>query len=304
LDSLLPRSKPWPSDAFLKSDAPLSPDISSSVVVPIRKDDVAARLIPLDAIEPNPDQPRKAFAAEAIKTLAESIRKNGLLQPILVHEVKPGRYRIIAGERRWKASREAGLNEIPAVIRKADRTDELALALIENLQREDLNPVEEARAFQRLSNEYELSHDVIATRVGRSRAGVSNAIRLLSLSPEILDALETGAISAGQARPLVALGKAAALALFERILAKKLSAREVERLAAEAVDGPSDERKAEKGKAERTRGSIARADAEDRMMKKLGRGVKIVGDDQKGFLKIEYYSKDDLINLVELILEH
>jgi ParB family transcriptional regulator, chromosome partitioning protein len=261
-------------------------------------------MIALDAIEPNPEQPRKAFAPEAIQALADSIRTNGLLQPILVHEARPGRYRIIAGERRWKASQAAGLKEIPAVVRKADRADEFALALIENLQREDLNPVEEARAYQRLSKEFDLSHDVIAERVGRSRAAVSNAIRLLGLPPEILDALETGAISAGQARPLVAVGKKEALAIFERILAKKLSARDVERLASEAFGESEPGRKSKKPKGSDKHGTIARSDAEDRLMKKFGRSVKIVGADQKGFLKIEYYSKDDLINLVETLLEH
>lgn len=275
-----------------------------AIVVPIRKDDGVVRLIPVDSIDPNPLQPRKAFEPGALDSLVDSIRRNGLLQPILVQEMKPGRYRIIAGERRWRASREAGLKMIPAALRKADETEELALALIENVQRENLNPVEEARAYLRLSKDFTLSHDQIAERVGKSRATVSNAIRLLTLPNEIIDALETGAISAGQARPLVAVSATVALEIYQKILLRELSARQVERLASATNGENAAERKGVKTRDPRGSGSIARIDAEERLMKKLGRSVKISGSDQKGYLKLDYYSKDDLINLVELLLEH
>jgi len=183
--------------------------------------------LPVAAIEPHPEQPRRHFDEEALNELALSIGKRGVIQPVIVRPLGEGRYQLVAGERRWRAAQKAQLHEIPALIRELEEHDVMAIALIENIQREDLNPVEEARAYQRLSDAYPPSS--IASLVGKSRSHVVNLQRLLALPPAVLEHLESGRLDMGHARALI--GHAEAESLAERAIAERLSVREVEKLA-------------------------------------------------------------------------
>ncbi|MBN9505226.1 MAG: ParB/RepB/Spo0J family partition protein [Altererythrobacter sp.] len=185
--------------------------------------------VPIAAIEPHPEQPRRRFDAEALEELAASIAERGVIQPIIVRPLSGGRYQLVAGERRWRAAQKAQVHEIPALIRDLDEREVAALALIENIQREDLNPVEEARAYKRLAQLEELPHLEIAKLVGKSRSHVANFIRLLSLPAPVLEHLETGRLDMGHARALVGHDDAEALA--QQAVERKLSVREVEKLA-------------------------------------------------------------------------
>lgn len=260
------------------------------------------KTISVESIVVNPYQPRKEFGEESLRQLSESIKTEGLIQPIVVRSLGGGRYQLIAGERRWQATKMAGIQAIRAIVERKERgLDEFVTALLENLQREDLNAMDEAQAFGRLADEFKLNHDEIARRMGRSRAAVSNALRLLNLPSPIQDALRARRVTAGQVRPLVALEESVALGLFREIEAKGLSAREVEAL---VKSGRSASRESKPSRVPKTPDGahVARADAEDRLMKTWGRSVRIVGDGAKGHVRIEYYSKADLIDLVERLL--
>ncbi len=278
LDSLLPKHKILPNES---NDI----NIVSDYVV-----------LSIDDIVPNPYQPRKNFSEDSLRELAESIKTEGLIQPIVVSSIGGGKFQLIAGERRWQATRLAGLTTIRAVVdRKAAGLDQLVAALLENLQREDLDPLEEAEAFSRLAREFELSHEEIARRMGRSRAAVSNALRLLHLPAIVQEALRDRRVTVGQVRPLLGLPESDALTIFREITEKGLTARAVE----ERTGGGRSARR--KGKSPSS-GNVARADAEDRLMKTWGRAIRIVGSETKGHVRIEYYSKADLIELVERLL--
>ena len=186
------------------------------------------RRIPLDALQPGKYQPRSAIEPRALTELADSIRAQGVIQPIVAREIAPGRYEIIAGERRWRAAREAGLTEVPTVLREVDDRAVIAMALIENIQREDLNPLEEALALSRLIDEFSLTHQAAAEAVGRSRAAVSNLLRLLELPPEIRALLEARQLEMGHARALLTLAPPAAIALARQAAENGWSVREVE----------------------------------------------------------------------------
>lgn len=190
-------------------------------------------ILSLDKIRANPNQPRKTFAPAALDELAETIKKNGVLMPILVEESDDGGYIVIAGERRLRAAKIAGLNEIPAIIKKFGPEESFLISIIENLQREDLNPIEEAMAFRQLMDISGLNQDGVAAKVGKSRAAVANAVRLLKLPPAIQESIKSGAISAGHARALLSIDDTVArIALFQEIIATSLSVRETERRAA------------------------------------------------------------------------
>ena len=193
----------------------------------------ALRTLPVDALAPGKYQPRRVMDPAKLAELAESIRAQGVIQPIVVREIAQPRggktWEIIAGERRWRASQQAGLSEIPVVVREVDDRTVVAMALIENIQREDLNPLEEAQALQRLIDEFDLTHAAAAEAVGRSRAAVTNLLRLLELPPELRAMVETGALEMGHARALLALAPAAAVALGKQAAAQEWSVREVER---------------------------------------------------------------------------
>jgi ParB family chromosome partitioning protein len=240
----------------------------------------------LATISPNPFQPRDVFDEIALDELAASIREKGLLQPLIVRRAGDGNYQLIAGERRFRAAQRAGLTRVPIVVRDADDGETLELALIENLQRENLNPVEEARAFQRLADEFGLAQEQIAHRVGKSRSAVTNSLRLLHLTPDVLAQLESGALSAGHARSLLGLDSAQAQAAAARdVVAQHLSVRDTEKLV-------------------RDRARPAAVDVEQRaveadLTRLLGTRVHLRHNkDGSGRIVIEYYSLDELDGLI------
>ena len=246
-------------------------------------------------LEPNRDQPRKQFSDEAIQTLADSIQQYGMIQPILVRPLGLN-YQIVAGERRWRAARMLGMDEVPVVIRELTDEETMAVALIENLQREDLNPIEEAAGFQSLMETYHMTQEEAASRVGKSRSAVTNALRLLALSPEVRHLVEIGQLSAGHARALVPLSPALQLRAADTIIKGNLSVRQTEllvkRLSAEAEP-------AKKPKDADTVDYLT--EAQNDLKAWLCRGVKIVPGRKKGRIELEYYGTDDLNDLLEAL---
>ncbi len=255
------------------------------------------RSIAIDALSPGRFQPRKTINAQALSELAASIRTQGMIQPIVVRSVGDRRYEIIAGERRWRAAREAGLSEVPCVVREADDRATVAMALIENIQREDLAPLEEAAALQRLIEEFELTHQKAADAVGRSRAAVTNLLRLLELPPMVRQKLEAGDIEMGHARALLTLPAARAESLAERVVAQGWSVRELE-----AQVRPQTGSKASRTRLPaRARGvdpDVAQLERE--LGETLGAPVTIeAGRAGRGKLVIRYFSLGELDGLIE-----
>ncbi len=252
--------------------------------------------LPLSRIEPRGGQPRKDFDAETLAELAESIREYGLIQPITVRALDHGYYQIIAGERRWRAARLAGLTEVPVRILEADDRLTAELALVENLQREDLNPLEEARGYQELMSGYGLTQEETAQRVQRSRSAVANSLRLLNLTPPVLEMVEKGALSAGHARSLLPLGdERRQLAAARKVAEEGLSVRQTEALVA---------RLQKEGRAKKPPagdGVDYAREAERRLSDALGRGVKLIGG-KKGRISLEFYSADDREALMDALL--
>lgn len=254
--------------------------------------------LPLQKIEPNPDQPRKRFDEEELEALADSIRIHGLIQPLTVRELPSGFYQIIAGERRWRASRLAGLDEIPVVVIEADDKKAMELALIENLQRADLNPIEEAQGYQSLIREYGMTQETAAERVGKSRPAVANALRLLSLSAPVLKMVEDGTLSAGHARALLMLkSENEQLAVAQKVLNLSLSVRQTESMC-KKLTKISSQPPAEQLKFFEV---DYLAECEKELKSSLGRGVKIVPGKRKGRVELEYYGDDDLQSLYEAL---
>ena len=256
--------------------------------------DGAVRL-PLQKVEPNPLQPRKTFEPEALDELAASIREHGIIQPLTVRKMPNGFYQIIAGERRWRAARLAGLSEVPAVIIEADDRKAMELALIENLQRADLNPIEEAQGYQQLMQEYGMTQEQAAARVGKSRPAVANAMRLLALPQPVLELVQSGKLSAGHARALLPLKTAGEQqAVAQKVVNLQLSVRQTEAMCKKMskVSRPAPQK------------PIAvdyLAECEKALSKHLGRGVKIVPGKRKGRVELEYYGEDDLQLLYEAL---
>lgn len=249
-------------------------------------------------IEPNQDQPRKAFDQEQLEELADSIRKYGVLQPLLVQK-KGESYEIIAGERRWRAAKLAGLKTIPVVIREYSPQQAMEIALIENVQREDLNPIEEARAYQRLMQEFSLKQEEIAERVSKNRTTITNSMRLLNLAPEVQQMLVEGRIASGHARALLAVADPyQQLELAKKVEAERMSVREVEK----AVKLLGKEKKEKKKSQVDEAVELVFQDMENRMKTVMGTKVNISRKDKsKGKIEIEYYSEAELERLVELI---
>ena len=250
-------------------------------------------------IEPNPLQPRKQFDELELQALADSIAANGLIQPLALRRLPNGYYQIIAGERRWRACRLAGLEEVPAVILEADDQKAMELALIENLQRQDLNPVEEALGYQSLMQDYALTQEQVAQQVGKSRPAIANALRLLQLPEEILDSLAGGALSAGHARALLQLQDARLQAIAaQKIIALDLSVRQAERLCKQMSREAA-------AKAEPEVSAPMEVDyiaeCEAALSRQLGRGVKIINGKRKGRFELEFYGQEDLQRLLELL---
>ncbi|MBQ6171208.1 MAG: ParB/RepB/Spo0J family partition protein [Clostridia bacterium] len=246
-------------------------------------------------VEPNREQPRKYFDKEKIAELSSSIAEHGLLQPIIVRK-NGDRYVIISGERRWRASRMAGLKEVPVIVKETDDKTALELALIENLQREDLNAVEEAKGYKILAEEYSLTQEQIAKRVGKSRPAVANAMRILSLPDEILDLVLAGKISSGHARALLPLTekypKEKLLLLAKEIVEKDIPVRKIENLAKMPET---------KGEKKQRKNDIYYAELEDGISRKLGRKAKIVPSKKGGTITLEYYDDDDFDTLLAML---
>ena len=253
--------------------------------------------LPIHKVEPNPNQPRRDFDPEELQALADSIATHGVVQPLTVRALNNGYYQIIAGERRWRAARMAELREIPAVIIEADDKKVMELALIENLQRQDLNPVEEAMGYRTLMEEYGLTQEETAERVGKSRPNVANMLRLLTLCPDVLDMVRTGALSAGHARTLVSLKteklqKEAA----QKIVALGLSVRQAELMCKNLQKEPAPAKPV-------TLQVNYISECEKSLSKQLGRGVRIVDGKRKGRFELEFYGPEDLQNLLDALMK-
>ena len=255
------------------------------------------KLLPIYKVEPNPGQPRQDFDEEELQALADSIAEHGIIQPLTVRETAGGYYQIIAGERRWRAARMANLSEVPAVIMEADDKKTMELALIENLQRQDLNPVEEALGYQSLMADYGLTQEEAAQRVNKSRPAVANALRLLNLPQGILEKVRSGQLSAGHARAVLSLKTdKKQLEAAQKIMALGLSVRQAELLcknmSKEPVELPT----------EPLRINYI-GECEKQLSKHLGRGVKIVNGKRKGRFELEFYGEEDLQTLLDALMK-
>ena len=257
--------------------------------------------VPVTMIEPRADQPRKYFDEEALQSLADSIAKYGLIQPITVKKLDNGNYQIIAGERRWRASRLAGLEEVPVRIIEADELETAEMALVENLQREDLNPIEEAKGYKTLIEIYGLTQEEAAKSVGKSRPAVANSLRLLSLGDKVIEYVEAGDLSAGHARALASIEDEEVQAkAAEEIIAKGLSVRKAEQLAARLIK-EAQESDAEKPSESNSISVDYIKEVSEELSKKLGRRVNLKDGRKTGKLEIEYYGSEDREKLIELL---
>ena len=255
-----------------------------------------APYLPISQGESCSAQPRKSFDEAALAELADSIRTHGIIQPLTVRRLASGYYQIIAGERRWRAARLAGLQEVPVIVMEADDRKAAELAMIENLQREDLNPMEEAAGFQALIQTYHMTQEEAAQRVGKSRSAVANALRLLGLTPAVRQLVESGDLSAGHARALLPLPASLQEKAAEAVVAGGLSVRQTEALAKRlsAEDAPPPPPPVETG-------PDYTAEAQKDLASRLGRGVRIVSGRKKGRIELEYYGVDDLNDLLEAL---
>ena len=251
--------------------------------------------IEIEKIKPNPNQPRKNFDVEALNELASSIKTHGIVQPIVVNDLGNGNYMIIAGERRWRAANICGLKTVPAVIRKYTDKQVKEISIIENLQREDLNPVEAARAIKELMDEYGLTQDAVAERIGKSRPAVANTLRLLSLYPDVLKMVEEGKISAGHARCLVAVeNRDNQIKLANAVVQKNLSVRDLEK-AVKNLENPQRRQIVSQEQ------SLELKELIIQMQKTFATKVTAIGNDNKGRIYIDYYTRDDLDRIAELL---
>ena len=256
----------------------------------------AYKLLPIYKVEPNPGQPRQDFDEEELQALADSIAVHGVIQPLTVRETANGYYQIIAGERRWRAARMADLTEVPVVVIEADDKKAMELALIENLQRQDLNPVEEALGYQTLMEEYGLTQEQAASRVGKSRPAVANALRLLGLCQPVLEMLRKGELTAGHARAVLILKtEKKQLEAAKKIIALGMSVRAAETLCKNMAKEPVKEK-------EETFAVDYVAECEKSLSKHLGRGVKIINGKRKGRFELEFYGQEDLQNLLDALM--
>ena len=253
--------------------------------------------LPISQVESCAGQPRKQFDPDALADLADSIREHGIIQPLTVRKLQSGYYQIIAGERRWRAARMAGLDQVPAIVIEADDRKAMELAMIENLQREDLNPIEEAEGYRQLMEQYNLTQEETALRVGKSRSVVANALRLLNLCPPVRAMVEDGRLSNGHARTILPLSPALQEKAADAILKSDLSVRQTEllvkKLTAEEKENPAV-----------TTGGLEVNYAEEAakaLGTHLGRGCKIVSGRKKGRIELEYYGVDDLNNLLDAL---
>lgn len=259
---------------------------------------VATNSLPLSEIVPNKEQPRKTFDEGALEDLADSIKQHGVLQPLLVRPLPSGGYQLVAGERRWRASRIAGLKEVPVVVKELSYVETMEIAIIENLQREDLNPIEEAEGLQALIDRCGFTQEEVATSVGKSRPAIANALRLLKLPSEVREMTKNGEISAGHARALLAFDNEAMIyEVAQNIVKNNLTVRDVERLAKTSEAQTSTTRRKSK-----KRDSFY-DEVELSLTEILGRRVKVYNGRDKGTLEIEFYSTEDLKNIANKLGE-
>ena len=245
----------------------------------------------INDIEPNRDQPRKEFDEQALSELADSIAQHGVLQPLLVRPILDGGYQLVAGERRWRAARMAGLTEVPVVIRSMSDREMMELAMIENLQREDLNPVEEAEGFRQLMEMYDLTQEDVAKAVGKSRPAVANAMRLLGLPSDVLGLVRSGSLSSGHARCLLSFPTEQVHEVAQEVLKKNLTVRDLEKMAKAVHRKP-------RAAAEKPRRAPFFDEVELALKTQLGRRVRVVNaSGDTGTLEIEFYDRDDLRDL-------
>ena len=255
------------------------------------------KLLPIYKVEPNPTQPRQDFDQEALDALADSIREHGIVQPLTVRELPNGYYQIVAGERRWRAARLAELSEVPVVVIEADDKKTMELALIENLQRQDLNPVEEALGYKTLMDQYGMTQEEAASRVGKSRPAVANALRLLGLCPDVLEKVRSGELSAGHARAVLSLKtEKAQKDAAQKIVALGLSVRQAELLCKNLGREPMPAKPV-------TLAVNYLEECEKALTKHLNRGVKIVTGKRKGRFELEFYGDEDLQVLYETLMK-
>ena len=258
--------------------------------------------LPIEKVEPRDDQPRSVFDQESLAELAESISQYGLIQPITVRKLPSGYYQIIAGERRWRASRLAGLKDVPVRIIEADDRRAMELALVENLQREDLNPIEEAKGYKTLIEEYGMTQEEASQSIGKSRPAIANALRLLNLTPPVMAMLEDGDISAGHARALLAVkDEADQLRVATKVVEESLSVRQTENLTAKLAELAE---KKEKPALPRNPLEVDYlADTEKQLTSSLGRRIQIRDSGKKGKIELEYYGSDDRETLIAALLQ-
>lgn len=251
------------------------------------------KTLPINSVYPNPNQPRKNFDQTALKELADSIKTHGVIQPIIVNVDGSGKYMIIAGERRWRASQLANKTEIPVIIKNYTDRQVAEISLIENLQREDLNPIESARAIKKLMDEYEFTQETVAERIGKSRSAVANTLRLLNLYPDVIKMVENGELSQGHAKCLVVIDDNTIQVKYaNQAKNDKMSVRDLERLVKEYLNP--------KPKKVITQ-SIELKELVSEMSKTFSTKVSVLGNDNKGRIYIDYYSKDDLDRIAELL---
>lgn len=255
--------------------------------------------ISLDSIIPKEDQPRKYFDDEALKELADSIRTNGIIQPIILRK-QVNKYQIVAGERRWRAAKSIGLKEIPAIIRDLDEVDVAKISLIENIQRENLNPIEEAIAYKNLMDNYDLTQEELGKAVGKSRTYVSNSIRLLNLDDSIIKLIEEGKLSSGHGKVLLGIkDKKEQIDTAKKIIDFGLNVRDTEN----EVRNTKSKTKDKKGKNKANKKEPYITDLEDKLMRSLGTKVNLIIGNKKGKIEIEFYGDDDLERLLDLITD-
>ena len=286
LDSLIPNKKNDISDSKVEKKQEKENDSPKSGEIMVR----------INEVEPNRDQPRKDFDEDALMELADSIKQFGVLQPILVQK-KKDYYEIIAGERRWRAAKLAGLKEVPIIVKEFTEQEIVEISLIENIQRENLNPIEEAMAYKRLMEEFELKQDEVATKVSKSRASITNSLRLLKLDPRVQKMLEEEMISTGHARALLAISnKDKQYEIAQKVFDEKLSVRDIEKLV-------KDLKKIKKNKKEeKDVHDFLYTELEESMKQILGSKVSIKNKkNNKGKIEIEYYSRDELERIVDMI---
>lgn len=262
----------------------------------IQQIDSPDKMVNISKVEPNPDQPRKNFAEDELEELADSIKKIGIFQPILVQD-KGDHYMIVAGERRWRAALKAGLKEVPVIIKNYTEEEIVIISLLENIQRVDLNPIEEAQTYKKLIDTYKYKQDEVAEKVSKSRTAVTNSMRLLKLSEEVQQMLIENLISSGHARALLAVeDKELQYDLAQRIIDEKLSVREIEKIIKD-INKPKKEKEEKKKKL-----NFLYKDIEEKLKRNLGTKVTINAKDEKrGKIEIEYFSKEELDRIIEMI---